>query len=1037
MQSSFEGFEIDATLQGQLKAELRGKIAGSRVEGEVNSAGIVNDALVDTFRTEWNLESTAENSKFVKDVLQGKANDLQTIINGYEAAQSRITVSESDLQDLNIKDNKTGSLAVKDLVGKDADYIRAKSGQDNLTSVEKRALEALTARLEQGQARLDTSRIALDMVRKGSSDYEYKSLSTDYLTAKLAERTADVKVKEAEVALMKETRNDSSNEMFSAMIEHGNYNIDLPQARAAFGDISENELGIMLDNLLQRDTKQLSNIQTATESKTELYAQAKLAGIREGKGSQAYFEALKNYVTQSNIAERLIKGETIGKKEIDAIKKEVDGDLNLGRDFISRLDISKVEAVIKEYRYIEYGNEAISELVDSSLADGIENLNLNSNVKQEILNKVDELKRELMTDAKTDSVGRRWELLQSADNFKEFLGITEKNKNLKLTESQLTGLDTMREALYQECSQQLSFEKFLESKGKDVQALMDSAQDKVEKDLNLTVDEALVYTEKSLKQLLGQSDGKQKYLNPDQMEAVLTFLEGKSIEQKAGAGKTEVALTYMEIMSLVHGKNFNGMIITDSSVASSKYINRNFAGKEGLKNKELLDKMGGRKLVNGSELFETREYGKLLDALNDSKSIVVIDYTNFGHMHNLYYEAPKLVEAIENINSIVADEIHMSVSGKQSYITSAPGTPVNKAKIDKIDALRNELLNSKKTENNSYDELRTATDERVFYNAQERLYGVSESLRSRLVKEGFVEGEIDSVLRGLRDVETINKGNSFGVEEQMIHPTSEDGRIMTNSRISDVNYTLSLALELNARAEVKFESAKNKGEIAKDAEFKNVVNLDKITEANTDRHTSLLEIFDKNATILGMTATAQGRLSLISAGIGTEVKTISRTKFSLENFEKMTDEAALINKTGEIINKKNGYNIILASPDPATREKMAQQILEKFGDKIEKENLTAVIFPEGTRSKIAIPKPFRESGLKMMVKKAPSSYIIPLSINNSWRLVRKGAFPLGVGIKVTMEAHEPIKSDSMPFEALLEKTEGTIKEALQKLNPDT
>ncbi len=131
-------------------------------------------------------------------------------------------------------------------------------------------------------------------------------------------------------------------------------------------------------------------------------------------------------------------------------------------------------------------------------------------------------------------------------------------------------------------------------------------------------------------------------------------------------------------------------------------------------------------------------------------------------------------------------------------------------------------------------------------------------------------------------------------------------------------------------------------------------------------------------------------------------------------------------------NLRHGDNVLIDRSDP----RQAIQTLMKFGEKIEKENLTAVIFPEGTRSKIAIPKPFRESGFKMMVKKAPSSYVIPLSINNSWRLVRKGSFPLGVGIKVTMEAHEPIKSDSMPFAALLDKTEGTIKEALHQLNPD-
>ena len=130
-------------------------------------------------------------------------------------------------------------------------------------------------------------------------------------------------------------------------------------------------------------------------------------------------------------------------------------------------------------------------------------------------------------------------------------------------------------------------------------------------------------------------------------------------------------------------------------------------------------------------------------------------------------------------------------------------------------------------------------------------------------------------------------------------------------------------------------------------------------------------------------------------------------------------------------NLRHGDNVLIDRSDP----RQAINTLMKFGQKVEENKLTAVIFPEGTRSKTAVPKAFRESGLKMMVKKAPSTYIIPLSINNSWRLVRKGSFPLGVGIKVTMEAHEPIKANSMPFEALFEKTEQTINEALIKLNP--
>jgi len=82
----------------------------------------------------------------------------------------------------------------------------------------------------------------------------------------------------------------------------------------------------------------------------------------------------------------------------------------------------------------------------------------------------------------------------------------------------------------------------------------------------------------------------------------------------------------------------------------------------------------------------------------------------------------------------------------------------------------------------------------------------------------------------------------------------------------------------------------------------------------------------------------------------------------------------------------------------------------KLGSYIENNNRSAVIFPEGTRSRDGHPKPFKPMGLKMLLKKAPSALIIPISINNSWKLVRYGKFPMGLGAKVSFKIHEPIEN---------------------------
>ncbi len=51
-------------------------------------------------------------------------------------------------------------------------------------------------------------------------------------------------------------------------------------------------------------------------------------------------------------------------------------------------------------------------------------------------------------------------------------------------------------------------------------------------------------------------------------------------------------------------------------------------------------------------------------------------------------------------------------------------------------------------------------------------------------------------------------------------------------------------------------------------------------------------------------------------------------------------------------------------------------------------------FPEGTRSKDGIPKRFSENGLKMLTKFVPSAYVIPVTINNCWKLIKKECFHL-------------------------------------------
>lgn len=94
------------------------------------------------------------------------------------------------------------------------------------------------------------------------------------------------------------------------------------------------------------------------------------------------------------------------------------------------------------------------------------------------------------------------------------------------------------------------------------------------------------------------------------------------------------------------------------------------------------------------------------------------------------------------------------------------------------------------------------------------------------------------------------------------------------------------------------------------------------------------------------------------------------------------------------------------------RKDAKQAILEiaKLGKAIEKNIWSAVIFPEGTRSRTGHPKKFQATGLKILLKHSPSALIVPISINNSWKMLRYGKFPMGLGAHITHKIHAPVEN---------------------------
>lgn len=125
-------------------------------------------------------------------------------------------------------------------------------------------------------------------------------------------------------------------------------------------------------------------------------------------------------------------------------------------------------------------------------------------------------------------------------------------------------------------------------------------------------------------------------------------------------------------------------------------------------------------------------------------------------------------------------------------------------------------------------------------------------------------------------------------------------------------------------------------------------------------------------------------------------------------------------------NLNHGGSVLIDRKDP----KQSLSAIKEMAQYIETNKRATVIFPEGTRSKTGKPKPFAENGLKILCKYAPSAQMIPVTINNSWKMTRWGSFPLGIGNKLELIIHEPIPVKEMPFSELFAKTEQAVVEAI-------
>jgi len=121
-------------------------------------------------------------------------------------------------------------------------------------------------------------------------------------------------------------------------------------------------------------------------------------------------------------------------------------------------------------------------------------------------------------------------------------------------------------------------------------------------------------------------------------------------------------------------------------------------------------------------------------------------------------------------------------------------------------------------------------------------------------------------------------------------------------------------------------------------------------------------------------------------------------------------------------NLRHGGSVLIDRKNPV----QAVNAIKKMANYIETHNRGVVIFPEGSRSRDGNPKRFKTKGLATLLEHAPNAIIIPITINNSWKLLRYGKFPMGIGTHVTFTFHKTLKVSDYPPDELIKIVEKQI-----------
>jgi len=130
--------------------------------------------------------------------------------------------------------------------------------------------------------------------------------------------------------------------------------------------------------------------------------------------------------------------------------------------------------------------------------------------------------------------------------------------------------------------------------------------------------------------------------------------------------------------------------------------------------------------------------------------------------------------------------------------------------------------------------------------------------------------------------------------------------------------------------------------------------------------------------------------------------------------------------------RRGGHVLIDRADAPA-----AVAAIAELGRQVRAGRVSASIFPEGTRARRGELGSFRRAGLMALLEAAPDTPVVPVTIDESWRLLAHSFFPVPWGVRVRVHIGEPIaRRADEDRAALIERVRGEIDRALMRWRGD-